>query len=95
MARIPRYVDNVIAIVKRALVNELSEHGNMQHHKHIRFIAEVEEEGRRQMSDVVFHQIEHGVINTTVFRKLTHTRSDIFLSHPITHLPCSAQESSH
>ena len=76
-----RYVDDVISIVKRSLVRELLEHLNSRH-KNILFTFEIEKDGCLPMLDLVLHRTENGRINTTVFRKPTHTERYLpFTSH--------------
>ena len=50
-----RFVDDVIAVVKVSVVNELLMHLNSRH-ENIRFTMEVEEDGRLPMLDVVLHR---------------------------------------
>ena len=65
-------MDDVIAVVKVSVVNEMLMHLNSRH-ENIRFTMDVEEDGRLPMLDVVLHRREDGGINTTIFRKPTHT----------------------
>ena len=51
-------------------------------HKNIQFTFEIEKDGCLTMLDLVLHRTENGRINTTVFRKLTHTERYLpFMSH--------------
>ena len=71
-----RYVDDVISIVKRALVQELLD--LKSRHKNIQFTFEIEKDGCLPMLDIVLDRR----INTTVFRKPTHTERYLpFISH--------------
>ena len=76
-----RYVDDVITVMKVSVVNEMLMHLNSRH-ENTRFTMEVEEDGRLPMLDVVLHRRKDGGINTTIFRKPTHTERYLpFTSH--------------
>ena len=76
-----RYVDDVISVVTRNMVDDLLAHLNSRH-KNIQFTVEVEEDRRLPVLDIVLHRLPDGRMNTTVFRKPTHTeRYLLFSSH--------------
>ena len=76
-----RYVDNVISIVERTLVQEFLDHLNSRH-KNIQFTFEIEKDGCLLVLDKVLHRTVNGRINTTVFRKPTLTERYLpFMSH--------------
>ena len=76
-----RYVDDVISVVKRNMVDDLLAHLNSRH-KNIQFTVEMEEDGRLPVLDIVIHRLPDGRLNTTVFRKPTHTERYLpFSSH--------------
>ena len=63
-----RYVDDVFAIVKGHLVEDLLNHLNSQHGS-ISFTVELECDGRLPFMDVLLQRRKDGTINTGVYRK--------------------------
>ena len=66
-----RFVDDVFAVIKKRLVQELLTHLNAQHTS-ITFTVEHEEKGKLPFMDTLVHRIE-GRLETSVYRKPTHT----------------------
>ena len=76
-----RYIGDVIAVVKRYVLNELLAHLNSCQ-VNIKFTVEVEQDGRLPMMDVILHRVEENDVQTTVIRKPTHTERYLtFASH--------------
>ena len=68
-------------MVKRTLVQEFLDHLNSRH-KNIQFTFQIEKDGCLLVLDKVLHRTVNGRINTTVFRKPTHTERYLpFMSH--------------
>ena len=76
-----RYVDDVLSVVKRSLVQSLLDHLNGQHES-ITFTVEMEENGVLPFMDVVLKRSVSGKIETAVYRKPSHTERYLqFSSH--------------
>ena len=67
-----KYVDDVLSVVKRSLVQLLLDHLNGQHES-ITFTIEMEENGVLPFMDVVLKQSVNGKIETSVYQKQSHT----------------------
>ena len=67
-----RFVDDVIAMIKKAKKNELLRHLNAQHER-IQFTDEEEKDQMLSFMDVRFTQLPNGDLQREVFRKPTHT----------------------
>ena len=83
-----RFVDDVFAIVRRAVVQALLHHLNQQHPS-ITFTMELEAEGKLPFLDLSVHR-QDGALRTDVYRKPTHTGR--YLSYTSNH-PDSAKRS--
>ena len=67
-----RYVDDVISVIKRSMVQTLLSHLNTQH-PHIIFTIEEERNGSLPFMDVRFTKMANGELQREVYRKPTHT----------------------
>ena len=73
------YVDDVLAVIKRAILEQFFQHINSQN-KAITFTHEREQDTKLPMLDVDIHRNPDGTLSFQVFRKPTHT--DQFLLTP-------------
>lgn len=79
-----RYVDDVLLIMKRTLVESLLLHLNTQHDI-IQYTVEVEADRRLPFKNLMLQRRESGITETSVYHKTTHT--DCFLPFNSQHLP--------
>ena len=84
-----RYLDDIISIVKRSLVNKLCDRLNSIH-DNLQFTVEVEQHGRLPVMDVLLYREDNREIKVTIYRKPTHT--DRYLPFS-SHHPISMKES--
>ena len=76
-----RFVDDVIAVIKKATKNELLRHLNAQHER-IQFTDEEEKDQMFSFMDVRFTRLPNGDLQREVFRKPTHTERYVnYTSH--------------
>ena len=67
-----RFMDDVFAIVKKTVVNDLLAHLNDQNSS-IKFTMESEKDGKLPFMDVIVTRCGGNKLGTTVYRKATHT----------------------
>ena len=81
-----RYVDDTCTALPKGSVSDFHQHLNGMN-KHIQFTVEEETDGSLPFLDVLLTHNKDGLIDTSVYRKKTHTSRyvDFLLHYPLVH----------